>query len=153
MKLFSKKTALIVEQCQTSPSYMQFMNAIIDPRVCMDAPCMHAPDPDQGRRLCNACMHEMIEKRKHGEIEPGVLAVLDGLLPVLPPPVAVVQDVVDAPRLEREPRPARLLLPRPPRAAAALRHHLLLATTATPCVAAVVLPALVQRLQGRYLLQ
>ena len=44
--------------------------------------------------------------------EPGVGAVLDGLLPVLPPPVAVIQDVVGAPRLKREPRPAHLLPPR-----------------------------------------
>jgi hypothetical protein len=57
-------------------------------------------------------------------------AVLDGLLAVLPPPVAVVQDVVLAPRLEREPRPARLL---PPPAALFPTFHHLLTTTPTAC--------------------
>jgi hypothetical protein len=45
--------------------------------------------------------------------EPWELVVLDGLLAVLPPPVAVVEDVHLAARLEGEPRPALLLLPLP----------------------------------------
>jgi hypothetical protein len=45
--------------------------------------------------------------------QPWKCGVLDGLLPVLPPPVAVVEDVVLAPRLEREPWPAHLVLPSP----------------------------------------
>lgn len=43
--------------------------------------------------------------------KPWEFVVLDGLLAVLPPPVAVVEDVDLAARLEREPRPPLLLLP------------------------------------------
>ncbi len=49
-------------------------------------------------------VHDMNDK-------PWEFVVLDGLLAVLPPPVAVVEDVDLAARLEREPRPPLLLLP------------------------------------------
>lgn len=45
--------------------------------------------------------------------KPGEHAVLDRLLAVLPPPIAIVEDVVGAPRPESEPRFAHYL-PRPP---------------------------------------
>ncbi|RWW44769.1 hypothetical protein BHE74_00049449 [Ensete ventricosum] len=38
-------------------------------------------------------------------------AVLDRFLAVLPPPIAVVEDVVGTPRLESKPRPDNLLVP------------------------------------------